>query len=74
MGYSILIVDDSRTVRRMIGKTISLAGIPVARIDQAGNGQEALERLQDQSFDLMLTDLNMPVMDGMQVLRTMAQQ
>jgi len=74
MAYSILIVDDSRTVRRMIDKTIGLAGVQVARVDQAANGQEALARLEESSFDLVLTDLNMPVMDGMELVRTMSER
>ncbi len=73
-GYRILVVDDSRTVRRMIGKTIGLAGIPVAAVDYAENGQQALECLEAQEFDLLMTDINMPVMDGMELVRIMAER
>jgi CheY-like chemotaxis protein len=62
----ILIVDDERNVRTLIRAALETEGYQLA---EATNGQEAVGAIQKQSFDLMLLDLNMPVMDGMAALR-----
>ncbi len=72
MAYDILIVDDSSTVRRMIAKTLGMTGIDVNELHQAANGQEALDLLADNWVDLVFTDINMPVMDGIELVRQMA--
>ena len=61
----ILITDDEANIRLMLRTTLESEGYV---IDEAVNGQEALERIVSQSYDLMLLDLNMPVLDGMGVL------
>jgi two-component system chemotaxis response regulator CheY len=63
----ILIVDDSLTMRRMV--KISLRAVKEVDFDEANNGLEALERLALTSVDLMILDLNMPDMHGIEVLR-----
>ncbi len=68
MAYKILIVEDSSTARKVIKKTIGLSGLPVAEILQAENGKKALEVLNDSWVDLILTDLNMPEMSGMELV------
>jgi two-component system, chemotaxis family, chemotaxis protein CheY len=67
MEYNILIVDDSTVTRMVLKKTIGMAEIPVKRIYEASNGREALDLLCGQSVDLILTDLNMPEMNGMEM-------
>ncbi|RKF17834.1 response regulator [Alginatibacterium sediminis] len=62
LSLSTLIVDDSATARRHISRVIENLGIK--DISFAENGQEALDILERQSFDLIVTDYNMPVMDG----------
>ena len=62
----VLIVDDSPILRAAIKKVVKLAGVPEDRIFEAGNGLEALEVLETVWIDLVLLDLNMPVMDGEQ--------
>lgn len=74
MGYNILVVDDSKTVRKMIDKTLGLAGIPVGEVHHAQNGREALAVVESRWIDLVLTDLNMPVMDGLELIRAMAEK
>ena len=74
MSYNILVVDDSKTVRRMIDKTLGLAGIPLNQVFFAQNGREALDLLDAEWIDLMLTDINMPEMDGIELVRTMAEK
>jgi len=68
-GYRILLVDDSRVVRGMIEKALGLAAIPVAAIRHAANGREALEVLGQDRMDLVFVDINMPVMDGIEMLQ-----
>lgn len=64
MAFNILIVDDSATVRAVINKALMLAGVDMNLAYQAGNGQEALEVLENEWVDLVFCDISMPVMDG----------
>lgn len=64
MNCNVLVVDDSPVLRAAIRKVVKLAGIEEDQIFEAGNGQEALEVLETVWIDLVLLDLNMPVMDG----------
>jgi two-component system chemotaxis response regulator CheY len=66
MNCNVLIVDDSAILRKAIRKVVRLAGIEDDRIHDASNGQEALEVLETVWIDLVLLDMNMPVMDGEQ--------
>ncbi len=66
MPKSALVVDDSSTMRLMISRVLAQAGFSVT---QASNGKEALEKLDGAPVDLMITDLNMPVMDGLELIR-----
>lgn len=66
MSKTALIVDDSATMREMVSYTLKQAGFePLASV----NGQEALESLTGQPVDLIITDLNMPVMDGLAFIK-----
>jgi two-component system chemotaxis response regulator CheY len=71
MGINILIVDDSATTRANIQKTIKLSGIAVASVLEAANGAEALKVLGEHWTDIVLTDINMPVMNGVDMIRNM---
>ena len=64
MSCNVLIVDDSAVLRTAIRKVVRLAGVEDDRIHEAANGKEALELLETDWIDLVLLDLNMPVMDG----------
>lgn len=66
MNCNVLVVDDSPILRTAIRKVVRLAGIEDDRIHEAGNGREALDLLETVWVDLVLLDLNMPVMDGEQ--------
>lgn len=68
MAINILVVDDSAVMRSMIIKTIKNTGIEVGEVHQAGNGAEGLEVLDNNWLDLLFIDVNMPVMDGMEML------
>jgi len=63
----ILVVDDSPTMRRMI--IASLRALKDVSFDEAGSGLEAIEHLAISAVDLMVLDLNMPDMHGMEVVR-----
>ena len=69
MNCNVLIVDDSPILRTAIRKVVRLAGIEDDRIHEAGNGQDALTVLDTVWIDLVLLDLNMPVMDGEEFAR-----
>jgi two-component system chemotaxis response regulator CheY len=66
MNCNVLVVDDSPILRMAIRKVVRLAGVEDDRIHEAGNGREALDVLETVWVDLVLLDLNMPVMDGEQ--------
>jgi|SRR6056297_597849 len=68
MKLNILIVDDSPIMRRMIKKTIGLSGLDIACIREAGDGKDALDKLKEQAADVLFVDVNMPVMDGLEML------
>ena len=69
MSYSILIVDDSLPMRSVIKKTIKAAGFGKSEFLEAANGKEALTLLKNSWVDMVLTDHNMPVMNGLDFIR-----
>ena len=68
----ILIVDDSSMMRAMIKRVVKLTDVPVEEILEAGDGAEALSLLEQHDVQLLLTDINMPVMNGAELLRALA--
>ena len=64
MALNVLVVDDSLMMRKLIVKALNLIGIRLGEIHQAGNGAEGLRVLDEQWIDLILVDINMPVMNG----------
>jgi two-component system, chemotaxis family, chemotaxis protein CheY len=71
MAYNILLVDDSATMRGVIKKTIQMAKMPNIKILEAGNGREALDLMQQQKVNLVLADINMPEMNGVEMIEHM---
>jgi len=69
MAYSVLIVDDSPVMRTFIRRVLVLSGFEVGECMEAGNGEEALEQLGTHHVDVILTDINMPGMNGEELLR-----
>ena len=67
----ILVVDDSSTMRKIIARNLEQTPLTVGKILFAGDGHEALEMLEMQSVDVVLTDLNMPGLDGVGLVRAM---
>lgn len=64
-----LIVDDSSVMRKIVERSLRQAGIDLVQVVEAGNGAEALGALQGSPVDLILCDINMPVMDGLEFVR-----
>ena len=64
-----LIVDDSSVMRKIVERSLRQAGIDLEKVVEAGNGAEALGVLKDNPVDLILCDINMPVMDGLEFVR-----
>ena len=73
MALNILVVDDSATVRAVIAKSLDLSGIECNTIHQAENGQVALDILKDNWVDLIFTDINMPVMGGVEFIERLSE-
>ncbi|OHB54263.1 MAG: hypothetical protein A2Y12_18515 [Planctomycetes bacterium GWF2_42_9] len=69
MGLALMIVDDSATMRKIIMKTVRMSGVEIERTEEAGNGIEALEKLNQGTVDMMLVDVNMPGMGGPELVK-----
>ena len=67
----VLIVDDSPTMRQMI--LFAIKRIPTLAADEAGDGVEALKKIRERSYDLVITDINMPMMDGLKLVSIVRQ-
>jgi len=72
MAYNILIVDDSPTIRAIIKKVLRLAKVAINELFEAENGKVALDILKAQWIDLVLADINMPVMNGIEMIERMS--
>jgi two-component system chemotaxis response regulator CheY len=68
----VLIVDDSSVMRKIVGRSLQQAGLPIAQVLEAGNGEEALAVLHQGKVDLILCDINMPVMDGLEFVKQLS--
>ena len=71
MPYNVLIVDDSRTIRSIIIKTLRLTKLDIGEIFEASNGKEGLECIEKHRIHVILSDLNMPVMSGLEMVAAM---
>jgi YesN/AraC family two-component response regulator len=67
---TILIVDDSALMRRMVRRVVELSEVAVSAVYEAGNGREALAILDAHPVDALFTDINMPIMSGTELLRS----
>ena len=68
MESDVLVVDDSAAIRKILQRVLRQTGMAIRTIYEAGDGQEALSLLPGHSVELILTDINMPKMDGLQLL------
>jgi len=71
MAYTVLLVDDSETIRLAMVRAFGMTRLPMDEVIQASDGLKALEVLRSRWVDMVLTDINMPNMGGMELVRTM---
>ncbi|MGO8794587.1 MAG: response regulator [Candidatus Sulfotelmatobacter sp.] len=69
MAIRALIVDDSSVMRKIVERCLRQAGMDLGQVLEASNGAEALALVNENTFDLILSDINMPVMDGLEFIR-----
>ena len=69
MALNVLVVDDSIVARAVLLKALRLSGLPLGEIHQAANGREGLDILDEKPVDVILLDLNMPVMNGEEMIQ-----
>ena len=68
----VLIVDDSAVMRKIVERALRQAGLELNEVLEASNGAEALAEVEKGSLDIILSDINMPVMDGLEFLKNLA--
>lgn len=68
----VLIVDDSSVMRKIVERALRQAGLELSEVVEASNGAEALAEIQKSLPDMILSDINMPVMDGLEFLKNLA--
>jgi two-component system chemotaxis response regulator CheY len=73
MAFNFLIVDDSTTTRIMIKRVLHMTELPIGEIFEAEHGEAGLALMRQHWIDLVLADLNMPIMDGMTMINVMQQ-
>jgi two-component system chemotaxis response regulator CheY len=71
MAYTIMIVDDSETIREVLVRSIQMTKLPLEEIIQADNGITALKKLEENWIDIIFTDINMPQMNGIDFIDTL---
>jgi two-component system chemotaxis response regulator CheY len=69
MSKTLMIVDDSATMRKIIMRTVRMSGLEFDSTEEAGNGAEALEKLKTTPIDIVLCDINMPEMSGTEMVK-----
>lgn len=69
MAKTLMIVDDSATMRKIIIRTVRMSGLDFEKTEEAGNGAEAIEKLKSAPVDIILCDVNMPEMGGIEMVK-----
>jgi len=69
MPVDVLLVDDSAAIRKILQRVLRQADVRIGQVWEAGNGVEALELMKSRTVGLILSDVNMPEMDGIALLR-----
>ena len=74
MPLNVLVVDDSAVMRAMVIRGLEMTGVEWGEMHQASNGKEALDLLEANWIDLALVDINMPVMNGEELVTAMKEK
>lgn len=69
----VLIVDDSSVMRKIVERALRQAGLELSEVLEASNGAEGLAEVQKGAIDIILSDINMPVMDGLEFLKSLSE-
>lgn len=72
MSITALIIDDSSVMRKIVERSLRQAGVDLAKVFEAGNGAEALSVVTENKVDLILCDINMPIMDGLEFVKQLS--
>ena len=72
MSFNVLVVDDSNSMRAVIKKVVTISGFKMDNCLEAGNGREAMELLADNWVDVIISDINMPEVNGLELLELLA--
>jgi two-component system, chemotaxis family, chemotaxis protein CheY len=71
MAYNVLVVDDSAVMKSVIAKALEMSGVAVANLLRASDGREALGVMRSHWVDIVFADINMPVMNGLELVGEM---
>lgn len=71
MALDVLIVDDSAAIRKILTRVLAQTNLALGQIHEANDGREALERMRTESVGLVLSDIDMPNMDGLEFLKAL---
>jgi len=71
MDSDVLVVDDSAAIRKILTRVLRQTGMAIQTIHEAGDGEDALALMAQHRIDLVLSDINMPKMDGLQLLASL---
>jgi two-component system chemotaxis response regulator CheY len=71
MAYTVMVVDDSETIRSVLVRSLGMTKLPIESVITAVNGADALEKLKTAWVDIVFSDIHMPVMDGITLFDTM---
>lgn len=71
MAYTIMVVDDSETIRSVLERSLAMTKLPIESVIKAENGADALEKLKSAWVDIVFSDIHMPVMDGIAFFEAM---
>ncbi len=74
MGYNVLIVDNSVIIRKMVAKTLAISDLDISEYHFAENGLQALEKLDELWIDIVFADINMPGMNGVEMIEEMSRR
>jgi two-component system chemotaxis response regulator CheY len=73
MGFKVLIVEDSLTVRIMLKRLLAVVNVDISEVDEAENGEDGLRKMRAKRPDLVMADLNMETMTGLEMIKHMRQ-
>jgi two-component system, chemotaxis family, chemotaxis protein CheY len=71
MAYTVMVVDDSETIRAVLERSLAMTKLPIDALIKAQNGREALDKLKEQWVDIVFSDIHMPIMTGIELVEAM---